>query len=199
MKQAHSRGFSLVELMVGLTVGLFVLAGVGAVYVTTTRSSSETLVANRLNQEMRALLDVMDFDLRRAGFGVTDAASIAIHNNGACIVYLYEFAGAPRHSGFRLDRGQIEMKTGGTLADCTSGTWEAITDSSMITVSTLTFAAGNSECFDRITTAGINCDDLIAGVEARRIDITLNARLTSDAAVAMQANESIKVRNDRVM
>lgn len=199
MDRASVKGFSLVELMVGLTVGLFVLAGVGAVYVSTMRGSAETLAANRLNQEIRAIVDIMSLDIRRAGFGYPNDASIRVFDDGACIVYLYDLNGLPHHTGFRLNKGRIQMKAGGTLADCTSGTWEGITDSSMVTVTNLNFNAGNSVCFDRISSGKIACGGLTSDVEVRRIDISVGAKLTSDSAVALQADESIRVRNDLLL
>jgi len=69
------QGVSLIELMVGLLVGLLVVAAVGGVYVSTTRSSADILAANRLNQEIRALTELMNFEIRRP-----DPASMRARN-----------------------------------------------------------------------------------------------------------------------
>lgn len=62
------RGFTLVELMVGLAVGLFVSLAAITVFVSTrtlqTVSSSET----RMNENARLALDILHQDLRVAGF-----------------------------------------------------------------------------------------------------------------------------------
>lgn len=60
-------GFSLVELMVGVVVGMIVVGAAGVVYVTTVRSSTDTLRITKLNQELRTMMDVMVSDIRRAG------------------------------------------------------------------------------------------------------------------------------------
>ena len=61
-------GFTLVELMVGLAVGLFVSLAAISVFVSTrslqTVSSSET----RMNENARLALDILHQDLRSAGF-----------------------------------------------------------------------------------------------------------------------------------
>lgn len=80
------RGISIVELMVGLTVGLIVLAGAMALFVNNTVNSRHMLVEARLNQDLRAVADVITRDVRRAGYwgnaiagtkavGVTTAAA----------------------------------------------------------------------------------------------------------------------------
>lgn len=70
-------GISLIELMIGSAVGLIVLAGVLNFYLTTVETSADNLQMARLNQELRAVMDIMTRDIRRAGYsgvvpGVTD-------------------------------------------------------------------------------------------------------------------------------
>lgn len=67
--RAHKqRGVTLIELMVGLTVGLLVLAGVLTIYLSTLKTSNATIKSSRLNQEMGAILNIMASDIRRAGY-----------------------------------------------------------------------------------------------------------------------------------
>lgn len=60
-------GVTLVELMVGSAVGLIVLAAVLATYISVARSASEVLASAKLNAELRAAMDMMVRDIRRAG------------------------------------------------------------------------------------------------------------------------------------
>lgn len=64
---AHS-GFSLVELMIGLTLGLIIISGVLGIFSNTVKNQSDNLKMSRLNQELRAVMDVMARDIRRAGY-----------------------------------------------------------------------------------------------------------------------------------
>lgn len=64
---SRQRGLTLVELMVGLTVGLIVIGGVMTVYLAVINSSGDTLKSGKLNQEMGAIMSVMANDIRRAG------------------------------------------------------------------------------------------------------------------------------------
>lgn len=61
-------GFSLIELMVGLVVAMLVTIAASAVYVTTARGARDAVNATKLNHELRAALDVMVGDIRRAGY-----------------------------------------------------------------------------------------------------------------------------------
>jgi prepilin-type N-terminal cleavage/methylation domain-containing protein len=61
------KGVSLIELMVSMAAGLIVVGGVTSVYVSTIKSSSDTLSHSKLNQELTTLLNIMTADIRRAG------------------------------------------------------------------------------------------------------------------------------------
>jgi len=167
MKRAHSKqtGVTLVELMIGITVGLIVLAGVINVFVATVKSSSDSLKSSRLNQEIRASMSVISGDIRRAGYwggataGTTNpfmdsTTKITIQsyggNAGACILFTYDLnangsVDDDEYMGYRFDstNGEIDVKfdavnaAGRTTNDatCNTGSWEALTDSDAITLS----------------------------------------------------------------
>ena len=61
-------GFTLVELLVGLSVGLIVVGGSLTIYVNTAGSSATTIKSSALNQEMNAIMQLISGDIRRAGF-----------------------------------------------------------------------------------------------------------------------------------
>lgn len=60
-----ARGFSLIELMVSVTIGLIVAAGAVTLIVAIDRSNTETIHATRLTQELRALAGVIADDIKR--------------------------------------------------------------------------------------------------------------------------------------
>jgi len=72
MNNHTQHGFSLIELMIGLVVGMIVVAGVTNVYLSTVTSSSTTLKQSKLNQELTSLLSVMSNDVMRAGVWETN-------------------------------------------------------------------------------------------------------------------------------
>jgi prepilin peptidase dependent protein B len=99
-------GVTLVELMIGLLVGLIVIAAGMNIFITSIRGQTDNINLTRLNQDMRTMMDIMARDIRRAGFVTSDpgtnfaslqnnpffdniTSDIAIHDGGACIVYAY--------------------------------------------------------------------------------------------------------------
>ena len=76
MKNFKQQGLSLIELMVSTAVGMIILAGVSSVYMSTLTSTSSTLKASKLNQELSTLMSVMTADIHRAGvWGATSFAT----------------------------------------------------------------------------------------------------------------------------
>ena len=64
----RSGGLALTALLVSLLISTTVLAGVVAIYVTVIRGSSIIAQEDRLNQELRAAMDMLVNDIRRAGY-----------------------------------------------------------------------------------------------------------------------------------
>lgn len=68
-KPHHSqRGFSLVEMLIAVAVGLVVLAGITQIFATTVGSASDTRKMARVNADLRAAMDLMMRDIQRAGY-----------------------------------------------------------------------------------------------------------------------------------
>lgn len=61
-------GFSLVELMVAIVIGLVVVGGVISIFASAVKSHTDNLRMTRLNQELRTTINLMTRELRRAGF-----------------------------------------------------------------------------------------------------------------------------------
>lgn len=62
------RGLGIVELMIGLALGLFVVGGGLLMLAGFTDENRRLLLETRLNQDLRAASDVVTRDLRRAGY-----------------------------------------------------------------------------------------------------------------------------------
>lgn len=73
-------GVSIVELLVGMAVGVVVVGGATTMYVSSVRGGNDILKASKLNQEVNALLLVMANDIRRAGFWGTAVANLGDQN-----------------------------------------------------------------------------------------------------------------------
>jgi prepilin-type N-terminal cleavage/methylation domain-containing protein len=74
------RGFSLIELMIALVVGLVVSGAVLAFTLASMKSNSEYILSTRLTQELRNSMDLVTRDLRRAGYDETSLQYVATGN-----------------------------------------------------------------------------------------------------------------------
>lgn len=61
-------GFSLVELLVAMIIGLFVAGIVTTMYISVLRANSTTVQLARLNQDLQAALDIITRDIQRSGY-----------------------------------------------------------------------------------------------------------------------------------
>lgn len=177
---ANNRGFTLIELMIGAVVSLVVMTGVANVFVGTVKSSSETLKASKLNQDMQAIMNIVVDDIRRAGYWNSLASGAAptnpftgtdnlyINDTNDCILYAYDrdANGAiplqPQNSnerlGFKLDEGDIKIRlTGHYMTDCEDGYWNKLNDEKTEEITELTFTPGfkciNKDDHTSVTTA----------------------------------------------
>ena len=73
-------GFGLVELMIGLTIGLIVVAAAMSMLTSTLSSSNDTIKMARLDQDLRQAMTMVSRDLRRATTwdGAVDVSRISL-------------------------------------------------------------------------------------------------------------------------
>ncbi|MDQ3040081.1 MAG: prepilin-type N-terminal cleavage/methylation domain-containing protein [Pseudomonadota bacterium] len=180
---AKQNGYSLVELMVAMALGLIVIGAVIALVLSMMRANNQTIAATRLTQELRATAALMSADLRRAG-GVTDPLTSATSNGGqpdttlavittatpGCIQYSYADAQGGNFHAISLQNGAVFMDAGAT-ATCSTG---VRLSSPQVTITGLTFAR-----------------------TGRRIDITLAGRLSSniDSNINRAFTQSVFIRS----
>ncbi len=75
--QPPERGFSLVELMISITIGLIILATLVSLFVSQSRARGELDKANRMIENGRYALELLSDNLRLAGFfGELDPATL---------------------------------------------------------------------------------------------------------------------------
>lgn len=72
------RGLSIVELMVGIALGLIIVAGAILMAINGISSNRAMLSETRLNQDLRAAIDLIARDLRRAGYWANAASGVYV-------------------------------------------------------------------------------------------------------------------------
>jgi len=210
-------GFGLVEMLVSLALSLIAVTVMVVLMANTLGTGSETIQMSRLSQELRASIQLMSRDLRRANYhsgylncfanfdcrddlGITAYVNtININAAGNCFWYWLDRDGDADLSndpvgGFRYstvgDVGVLQMRiAGNTAANCDDPAgWELITDPDTIDITA--FNISNADSYtENLTSAGD-----VQTVE--KIRLTINGRMASNPAVQRQIQDLILVRND---
>lgn len=211
------RGLSLVEMLVGVAVGLFLIAGASTMFVSNLASSRKLLVEARLNQDLRTAADLVSRDLRRAGFWRNAVAgTIALPASTAAMSNPYrQVASAPsqiqyrfardaldsvasnEEFGFQINAGVLEMRF--SAASAVAATWQPITDPRAVTVTQFTItpvettiAVGEYACAKSCPASNPSCPT----VSIRQYDITLTGVAPTDPAMERTLRTRSRPRND---
>ena len=76
----RQRGFSLVELMIAMTIGFIVLAGIGYLYIESRQAFRSMDNLSRMQESARYALEIMARDIRMAGYRGCASSSGGFHN-----------------------------------------------------------------------------------------------------------------------
>jgi prepilin peptidase dependent protein B len=207
--RGRQSGLSLVELLVGAAIGLFLVGGATKLFIDTLDDSRRLIIETRVNQDLRAASDLVARDLRRAGYwpnalqaavqppGVLNPYSTASVAPGQ-VLYAYARDGdnalnaTTEQLGFQLDGNVIRVLNGGT--------WQQVTDPQSVVVTQFSISP-----ITRLEPAGHLCPTPCAAgtagcpaVAVRRYDIVMTGHAPNDTSVVRQISESVRLRNDEV-
>jgi type II secretory pathway component PulJ len=134
-------GLSLVELMVGMTIGLFIVAGAAVLTGTQLGENRRLILETQVQQDLRAAADIITREVRRAGYDfnahdqIWSAAApgsaplpakqsyrvgVALDTGGDKIGFKYDRPGGGIPDfGYRLANGTIRFRQAAQLHDLT--------------------------------------------------------------------------------
>lgn len=206
-----SQGFSLVELMIGITVGLFILLGASSLMVSQISDHRRLMLETRTEQDVRAISELMSQDLQRAGVwqeptvGVwsesnatpqpNPLAGITLAADGTSIEFSHwpPNAAAPVARGYRLD--------GDVLRSLEGATWQPLTDPDTLKVTGfkarmyVTTQGMESACAQPCDGAP-NCPPR---VEVREVVVDVEARAAHDDRVKRGFSVRVRLPSDRLL
>lgn len=213
------RGLSLVELMVGVAVGLIVVAGASFVAVNQIGDNRRLLLETQVQQDLRAAADMVARDLRRSGYW--GASETGVWQGDDPNVAANPYAGiSPDAAGpavgqvdFSYSRDIMEdnavdadkeqfgfKREGGAIKMLVGSVWQALTDTNVLDVTrfdiVLQRQSVQQSCFKECAGGGTACWPT-QGV--RRYVIEIEGQSKSDPGVRRSVRESVRVRNDPVL
>lgn len=205
-------GFTLVEMIVSIAVGLVITAGVIGIYVNSTRSSADTLKMTRLNQELRSVMDIMVRDIRRAGYRgkvenvmfstPTSTNPFAVNISGNCITYAYDIDNdgsldsgpspiPDERFGFRYDSAEKAVERRQSGKTCDEPLWENFTDEDTVEITSFTLIpnlASGVSVGGNISTSTITVNSLT---------IQLTGNIKNDPTIPPRTlTDTVRMRSD---
>lgn len=215
--RSRQRGLSLVELMVGIAVGLFIVAASTMLVSTQLAENRRLLVETQIQQDLRATADIITRELRRAGawgnavdsrngiWSESTTSPVANINLALSIVSGSSAEVTFRSSrtiyparGFRLASGAIESRLDGDAE-----TWQKLTDDATLNVLAFDVAEQDEG------TLQLPCPKMCPGVpettdcwptvKLRTLVITLTGQAKSDPSVVRTVSSAVRLRSDDVV
>ena len=201
------RGLTLIELMIGMVIGLIVSGIALNLYLSTLNISTQTANTVRLNQEMRLIMDMMVSDIRRAGYGDTpDGVSVAyssivsggvpisIFKDGGedCLVISYNADSDADIElfAYKLASGTVRLSelsatsTSTASVNCSSfSVWENLSSTDISAFSALSFTSNAASSGWASTLPKV-------------ITVSLSASSAQDSKIFRQLIETVRVRNE---
>lgn len=209
----RQQGLSLVELLVGITVGLFVVAAAGMLVANQLSNNRRLLLETQIQQDLRSALDIMTRELRRAGYSlVMDGwvwpGGTGLPNPNQAIStplstqvgFFYNRApGETGPFGFRYNAVNKTIET--YLASNAGSPWQELTDRRTLKVTAFRISdqsppAATLSC-PKLCTDGTDSCWPTHRVRDYRIDVTGEA--ATDPQVVRSLSTVVRVRADQVV
>ena len=212
------RGLSLVELLVGLAVGMIVVAAAITLFAAQMSEQRSSAIELRLVQELRATTDLVTRDLRRAGhwgdasialWALSASAPAAnpyaafapLAASASTAGYAYsrdsvenQLLDANEQFGLRLRNGVVELQLG-------AGNWQALSDAGSMQVTEFEIRPLLQELpllahCPHPCPPGASCNPRL---QWRSLVIRIAARASADPAVQRRLQSELRVRNAAVL
>lgn len=205
------RGLSLVELMVGIAVGLFVVAAAAMLVSTQLNENRRLLLETQVHQDLRAAADIVTRELRRAGYWPAAAQSVWTPGGGVALsphMTVEPTAAAATQVDFDYRRGTGESgpfgfrREGGVLRTRLGAAgWQDLTDGNTLRVTEFSVTPrfgpavrlpcpklcpedGSTDCWPTLT--------------VRELVVDITGHAVSDPSVERSLRTVVRLRNDWV-
>jgi prepilin peptidase dependent protein B len=214
---AKQRGMSLIEIMISLVISIILLGGLLSLYMAFNKSSFDLIRNIKLEQEIRATINFMAKDIKRAGF-INDAHNnigsagycspsyfndcvtktplfiIPVTNDSISFSYDANADGTPENYSFSLSNNEITYLYPGS-----GGAAVPVTSSGTTIFTALAFALSSDTV--QITTTDTSTTPPTTTVESqlkiRAVTITATAYANGDDPLyARTVTKIVRIRND---
>ena len=214
-----ARGLSIMELLIGIAVGMVVISGAAMLFARNLSGSRLLLAESRLNEDLRNAADLLTRDLRRAGYwGNAIKGTQAIGAGAITTANPYSLNAAPsaqrvdyrfsrevdvadndmldagnEQFGFRLHDKAIQMQVG-------ADNWSDITDKTSVEITTFTVTptVTSISLGDACPTACLPGQPNCPTATVRSYAVVLHGVSVRDSSLQRTLRSTVRVRNDQV-
>jgi prepilin peptidase dependent protein B len=212
------RGLTLIELLIGLVLGLLIVAAATGLTTGQLRENRSLTVESRLMQELRTTADIVTRDLRRAGYWAGATAGLAAGGGATpgnpytavepsaaaanSVSFRYSrdttennLVDSNEQFGFRLRNGVIEMQLG-------ANNWQALTDANSLTVIEFNVTPRTEDlvlqdfCTQACPAASSTCPPR---QQVRSLVVLIAAQASADARIERRLQSEVRLRNDAII
>lgn len=213
----RQRGLSIVELLVGVAIGLIVVAAASLVVATQLSENRKLLLETQVRQDLRATADIVTRELRRAGawnqanLGVWypgspgaapnpyDAVTVTpLASDADQIAYSYfRQTGSTGPYGFKLEGDVLKSSLDGLA-------YQELSDARTLRITTFTVTPVSTNATPG-PDASIPCPKLCPdGTQAcwptlnvRELDVVIEGQSVSDPSITRRLETRVRLRNDQ--
>jgi len=216
-RAGQQAGVSLVELLIGITIGLFIVGASVTALLLHLRESRSLIAQSRLMQDLRATSDLMARDLRRVGYwGAADHGVwqregtagppgynpyTAMTTSASTVAFRYsrdtvenDLVDDNKQFGYRLRNGVLELQLG-------TSPWQAMTDITTMRVTrfditpTEQLRSLSGSCTAPCSASDTSCPPQL---HVRSLMLTLTAQGIGESTVERSVRTRVRLRNDAV-
>jgi len=211
-----THGVTIVELLVGIAIGLLITAAAIVFLTASMRDQSRLLLESRLMHDLRTAADLITRNLRRAGYWGASAAGVwapgstsvsgnpydavapsAAASDGVSFRYSRDAmengsVDSNEQFGFRLRNGALEMQLG-------AANWQALTDTGTLTVTAFTVTPSVQQislaeaCPTDCPVGSTTCPPRLT---VRSLAVQISGRAVADGTVVRSVRSHVRLRND---
>jgi type IV pilus assembly protein PilW len=222
------RGLSIVEMMVGVAIGLFVVAGAAMLLATQLSDNRRLLLETQVQQDLRATADIIVRELRRAGSrgqaqtGVWTPAAAPSANPYTAVEPIAgegEFADDEEASSAVLayssadeavpleedgvvtnaERRGFRLDNGVIQTQLGAGNWQALTDGNTVRVTRFSVRMNRQPVPLACPKAcPVGAVACPPMLEVRDMQVDITGQAAHDPAVQRSVRSNVRVRNDTV-
>jgi len=223
----QQRGMSIVELMVGIAIGLFVVAAASMLVATQLSDNRRLTLETQVQQDLRATADIITRELRRAGHwgkardGVwyadnaaavrenpyaavakADGSAFADGEESSAVLLSYSRSGDEADETGAVESAEelgFRLSNGVIQTQLGEGNWQALTDGNTLNVTDFRLTMNVQPIRLECSKPCPGPGDCRPTLQVRNVRLDITGQAAHDSSVVRSLSSNVRLRNDAVI